>query len=346
MIRPRYRPRKPFFSLSDTRRRLLDGRLLVRSGCFWLCIIYVFTNVAFAHKPEANFWSERKAAVQETRLASLPASFQLPSPSSGLLSTPRIDPLSSLKGKGYLNSFPFPGRKGRNEEDITPFLELLSSSYGSIRNVSVPPGRHSEAKPENLVVIHIQDVHRNPEAQANIRKTLQELLDSGKVSLVALEGAFQPLDLSPARKFPYPGSIKAVSDYLLKEKKISGAMYAALNSRKDVPFVGVDQKDRYFANVEAYKKSAPLVREYKGLLSALEAALSEKKARVFNPELLEFDRKAEAYRKGTLKVGEYVRFLALDNSYSLKKDKEEFSSIQTFLEALDLESRLDFNQVE
>src|SRR5436305_2055424 len=54
-----------------------------------------------------------------------------------------------------------------------------------------------------LVVIHIQDVHRNPEAQQNIAQTIQAMINRGHVDLVALEGCSRTFDFTPFRNFKY-----------------------------------------------------------------------------------------------------------------------------------------------
>ena len=53
--------------------------------------------------------------------------------------------------------------------------------FGSIRGVSKLP----DLKKSPHLVIHIQDVHRNFEAQSNIGKIVQSLIDQGNVGLIA-----------------------------------------------------------------------------------------------------------------------------------------------------------------
>ena len=280
--------------------------------------IYVFTNVAFAHKPETNFWSERKRSVEKSQsleLASLPPGIALPSPTSGLLPESILTVPLRLKSPSFLQSLPL--------------------AYGSIRNVSTA---HQSISP---VVLHIQDVHMNQEAQENIGHTLQELINQKKVDLVALEGAFDPISLPGFGTFPHQDIVKAVADYLLRENSISGPIYTLLtSSSKKVPvFVGVDDRALYQANVEAYKESSGHLRDYKNQWRQLDQELTQEKASAFNPDLLAFDKEVEAYHRNLIKAGDYIKFLTGETGQSSP-------NIKVFLEALDLESRLNFSQVE
>ncbi len=67
---------------------------------------------------------------------------------------------------------------------LAPLVAALPQNYGSVRDISLPSGAAKG------VVVHIQDVHLNPEAQANIGRAVQALMEERRVDLVALEGAF------------------------------------------------------------------------------------------------------------------------------------------------------------
>src|SRR5207253_1211430 len=107
-----------------------------------------------------------------------------------------------------------------------------------------------------------------------------------------------------------PELIERAADYLLKEKKISGPLYAALTHLHDFPtLVGVDQEANYQANVEAYRASAGLTRAAKDRLADLESQLNERK-KAFNPALAAFDARVVAFRTGNLRFADYIRFLS------------------------------------
>ncbi len=179
----------------------------------------------------------------------------------------------------------------------------------------------------------------NAEAQANIGKAVQGLINDGHVDLIALEGAFAPIDLTPFRAFPQE-STRKVANYLFRENKISGPIYAAFTSPKPIPsIVGIDDPVHYNANVDAYRSSISKADEYKSQLNSLKNRLASEKKKLFNPLLYNFDLQVQGYRDGHLSLGSYVEFLSRQTS--------EFSpTIETFIEAFRLESSLNFAAVE
>ncbi len=211
----------------------------------------------------------------------------------------------------------------------------LPLAYANIKSSLFP----TKWKPSDGLVVYIQDVHMNQEAQENIGKSIQQLIDQGNADMVALEGAFEPIDLSRFRSFKDPDAVHQAADYMLRENKISGAIHAAFSSAKPIPsFVGVDDRKLYDGHVGAYKESAGKVETLKKDLAAQESRLEQDKDKTFNPNLLSFDHQVQAYRKGTLPVGEYVKAIAP----SLRGEE----MISVFLRALAMEKSLDFAQVE
>ena len=161
-------------------------------------------------------------------------------------------------------------------------------------------------------------------------------MNQGLVDLVALEGAFGPIDLKGFHAFPHQETVKKVADRFLKEGKFSGPLHAAItNSKNAAQLVGVDDQKHYENNVEAYRKSTGLVEGNKKALSALKNQFNKEKAAVFNQKLKVFDQTVMAYREGSLSLGNYVKHFLFNES-----------EIHLYLKALHLESNLNLKQVE
>ena len=90
---------------------------------------------------------------------------------------------------------------------------------GSIRRVALP----IDGKIDR-VVVYVQDIHQNLEAQMNIQKTVEALLKNDRIGLVGLEGAFTSLPLDAYRSYPNPPAVRSCKMIL-----------ASLASRSDVP---------------------------------------------------------------------------------------------------------------
>jgi len=208
--------------------------------------VLLFAQSSFASLGELSVWEERRVFLSQNRkkntpvgLASLPKNYQGGFPEIGALPS-----IQSIVNKSIKKWFP----KHSNAK-IESIIKSLSLKYGSIRDVNIPPKA-------DKFVIHIQDIHMNKEAQENIGGVVQELIDHNQVDIVALEGAFDVIDLSRFRESPYQTYIQKMATYLFKEKKISGPIHTAFMSENKIPpFIGVDDRTHYEANVEAYRQS-------------------------------------------------------------------------------------------
>ncbi len=313
-----------------------------------LLVIFVYSAIAPAYA-QASLWEERKTAVEKMKEAEKPSDVRATHASPlQLAQLPRIH-------SGILPSLP---ASLGEQPSILDSLPTAAASHIPITNLKLPlafanlKSAHFPAgwKPTDLTVLNIQDVHMNAEAQTNISKSLQALIDQGQVDLVALEGAFKDIDISGFRSFEDQKSVQMVADYFLKENKLSGAIHAALVAPSphrgegpalaggEVSFVGVDDQKLHSEHIQAYKDSVGKVDGLKKDLEQAETSLDQKKSQVYNPALLDFDCKVIAYQKGTLPLGDYVKELASKSVVT--------PSANTFLKALSMENALDFQKVE
>src|ERR1044071_1360472 len=132
----------------------------IKSLAACLSLILLANNVlAYAH--ETNFWKERKEAIQ---LASLLPAPEIGSPLGRHSGESRNLALKPAFEKNFKNWIP----ASAGMTGSLGFLAALPASLGSIRKINIPPHLKS-----NRVLLHIQDVHLNSEAQTNIGAVLQ-----------------------------------------------------------------------------------------------------------------------------------------------------------------------------
>lgn len=289
----------------------------------------VLAQDALAYTAESNYWAERKAqAVAQNQTSKNLVSAALP-PSRLPIHSQTFPGLSEPR-KPHFPAF--------LQNRLDPLLKNLPRALGTLRQVVVP--KDSPIGQAGPVIIHIQDVHMNLEAQENIGKTVESLMAQGRVDLLALEGTFGPLDMERFKNFERPAIIREVAGYLLRENKISGPVHAALTGGKSVPpVVGVDDPGHHNANVQAYRLSAPRAAEMKEKLSAISRQISMEKQENLHPALLSFHEGVESYHRGVLSLGEHVARLA-----SLGEKLPP--SLLSFQKALHIEATLDFTAVE
>jgi len=287
----------------------------------FLSVVFTLSNVVLSHALETNIWTERAENKQVARLP-----FPAGNSSAFLDRFPSISavPLSS-------HWMPIPGRR------VSRVMPTVPAQFGRFQKWLKPSSGALSAP----LIVHIQDVHKNIEAQKNIGGALAALMTDRRVSLLALEGAFGTIDLKRLAAFPRQDVVRAVADSFLSENKMSGAARAAyLTARAGQDVVGVDDPLHYEANVRAYKESAPLGPAVSKEIERRQTDLERRKAAVFNPPLKMFDARVQAYRRGETSLGVYVRDVLCD------ADLTGVRQAPLFLQALAAERELDMAVVE
>ena len=119
-------------------------------------------------------------------------------------------------------------------------------------------------------LFYLQDAHDSLEAQENIAKIIQFLIEHQGVKTVFEEG-YEGAVPSDA----YFGGIQdssvreKVSYYLLDKLRIGGAEYAHINRKKNFELIGADSIALHFENIRAFQQSALRKEETKRDLEAL-----------------------------------------------------------------------------
>ena len=215
-----------------------------------------------------------------------------------------------------------------------PLLQTIPQS--ATRIVDVYQGKESKIPP----LLIIQDVHMNTEAQTNIASLLIQLLLKDQIGLIGVEGAFGAYNFKDFWEYPNRERIKRVSKAFFDKKKIAAPSFVGLTHPSErVVFWGVDDPDHYRKNVDAYLKSRPYQKDLKELLKKRKRSLLERKKRLFSPVLFEFDQTRQKYHEKEIPFGVYVQTLA-------QRTPDLDLIVEQFIEALELESTLNFKQVE
>ncbi|OVE77451.1 hypothetical protein BVX98_02850 [bacterium F11] len=294
-----------------------------------LSLLFFATNCVFANVAESNFWKERKKAIKLTRL---------PSPHLGGSGSLFIDKFPQLKPPSSIKALPKRIQEGLPSK-IDPALKSLLTDipyqYGSIRKVNIPKN------PNGKIILQIQDVHMNHEAQTNIGNMVEELIKKDQLDLIALEGHHGDFKLKPFQHYSNKAVVKKVANFLIQSNKITGPIYVGLTSQYNTPpIIGVDDPLHYGANIEAYRKSSMHMDAYQKQGIETEKELEKEKNDVFNSNLKEFDKRVGEYRNGLLSLGRFVQLIAQSSSL------DEYPAAKIFVEAFTLESRMDFRKLE
>ncbi len=140
-----------------------------------------------------------------------------------------------------------------------PKTQTLAKKIPLAKDISIPEdlGRisksYTSATPNAPLIIHIQDLHTNYEAQKKLSKTIEHLARTYGVSLILVEGGSRSDSLTFLRTYaPKDIRIKVAEKYL-KEGKICGENYLDIVS-DDLPLdvFGIEKPELYDSNMSAF----------------------------------------------------------------------------------------------
>ncbi len=323
--------------------RLPKKSVVTRALAGGLAALYFLTNVAAVHAAENNFWKDRRRA----------ASLQWGEPDAGtpsrggalyarLPTAPSQGPdLSSLWEQPVHRVSQDLANAAPKNVARAPDARLLAvaqavAPFGQVRRVKTAT---STTAP---LILHIQDVHGNPEAQRNMSGMVLALAQK-QSPLVGLEGAAGAFDIDSFHTYPDLEIVKSVADYFLEKDLIGGPEHAGLVATKPLTLWGVEDPALYHAHVAAVKESLAGRSRADALLGALTAAIDELKKRHYSPALLDYDQNQSLYEQDRRGLGEYV-----DKLKGFQKDApgRNFPNIEKLLVAAHREKTMDFDAVE
>lgn len=309
-----------------------------------LAVVYFFTNVAGVHAAESNFWSDRR------RAASLQwGEPDAATPSRGgelyarLPTAPSQGPdLSSLWEQPVHRvsqdlAQPSTGQAAQPADARLLAVAQAVAPYGQVRRVKNAPVT------DGPLVLHIQDVHGNLEAQRNMSGMVLALAKKQN-PLVGLEGAAGAFDTNSFHAYPDQDIVKSVADFFLEKDLIGGPEHAGVVASKSITLWGVEDPALYLAHVDAVKASLAGRNAAETLTVGWAALMEELKQKHFSSELREYDHNQSLYEQDRRGLGEYVE--TLKKFQSAAKSAEALPNVEKLLVAARREKTMDFESVE
>jgi len=188
------------------------------------------------------------------------------------------------------------------QPDLNPYNITIPQEFGNIEEVF-------QGAPTSPLVVHIQNVHANYEAQVNIKAILNHLVEKYKFSLVQLEGAVSKLDptiLQPS--YLKEANLKLV-DFLLREGRITGADAFAVETDKPVELYGIEDLGLYMENLKTFKSVYKHQEEVKTYFDEIHRLIQNVGPKLFNPEALDFTRKTEEFAGDKIDILDYLMYM-------------------------------------
>lgn len=215
---------------------------------------------------------------------------------------------------------------------------IIPRDYGLVKS------RYT-AKDSKKLVIHIQDAHCNYEAQSNIIKILECLIENDGLGLISVEGADGFIDTSWFKAFPDADIRKEVAGYFMKKGEITGPEFLSITSDYSIKLFGAETRSYYVENLNAFTSSYPLKEDIEKYFNQIKTVLNKLKNHIYSDELEELDTKSQDYESKKLSFTDYVKYLeSLGQKH--KVNLRQYGNLFKLVSVLIYEKKINFNVVD
>jgi hypothetical protein len=239
------------------------------------------------------------------------------------------------------------------EAGLEPISQHVAESKDTPIPITVPEGTGhvvegytaGAAGGKARVIIHIQDIHTNYEAQKNLSRMLEAMIKNNNLRLIMVEGGWGNVNLSYLRAYADLQRRSEVAEEYLKQGKISGEEYLDIISDYDILIEGIEQESLYKANLDVFFEIEQFRQEAAIALEALKKIIDALKHKIYSAQLLEMEKTKQAYDNEKITLADYYLYLAL----AAKKehiDINAYPSLKAFMGIIEAEKNISFPAVE
>ncbi|GEM_PF-4608065 len=196
---------------------------------------------------------------------------------------------------------------------------FLSPKVGSLEK-SPPPERSVP-----FSFYHIQDAHASEEAQKNITKILESLLEQKKLDMLFIEGASGPLSPEALKPFQDDEKNRIFLGSLFQAGFVNGATQFFAN-HSGIRVYGIEEAGLYRKNLETYRAVMRNHGEIREFLDQVEASLIQDIKKVIDPQVFHFLKMWRSHQESQNDLSEYMKFLFDCSSKHLGIDWRDLST--------------------
>jgi len=217
--------------------------------------------------------------------------------------------------------------------------------------VNIPEGAghvtdgYTAGKKGARVVIHIQDIHTNYEAQKNLYRMLDALVKEKDLKLIMVEGGWGNVSLSYLRSYADEERREVVAEEYIKAGKITGEEYLDIVSDYDIMLEGLEDEELYMANLNTFFE----IEEFRGKgsreLEGIVDIVDRLKKKIYPAQLVELEKSGREYEQEKITLADYykhINFLAKKTSQKMPAA----GNFASFIKVTETEKEIDFPRVE
>ncbi|MFH1791690.1 MAG: methyltransferase [Candidatus Omnitrophota bacterium] len=194
-------------------------------------------------------------------------------------------------------------------------------------------------------VIHIQDAHCKFSCQKSIAGIIDYLHKTRGVSFAALEGGAGDYDLSVFTEIRDKEVRERTALYFVKEGRISGAEYFAVNNPYTFGIKGLEDAGLYVENLKTYRHGLQYGADFEEAVSILEASVENLKKHIYSGPLKEFDSRRTGYDEKEVNFSQYVAYLRAESA-RLGIDAARYPNVVRLARIIGGEKGIDFRAAD
>ena len=195
------------------------------------------------------------------------------------------------------------------------------------------------------VIIHVQDIHTNYEAQKNLSRIIETLINDKKLNLVMVEGGWGDVSLTYLRSYADKGRRLEVAEEYLKGGKISGEEYLNIVSDYDMDIEGLEDENLYKANLDAFFEIEKFRAKAIAELVNIKAAVEKLKEKLYPAQLQELEKTERDYKDEKISLADYYKHTQ-GIAEKTKIDLSAFPNFSSFMKVTESEKQINFPSVE
>lgn len=176
------------------------------------------------------------------------------------------------------------------------------------------------ASQDPKVILHIQNVHGNYQAQVQVKKMLDYFYKNYGFKIIFCEGAAEKLDPKYLELFPEKKDNLTLADELAKKGQLTGPELYMMDAPKDVQAIGIEQTDLYRGNYDAFKAVYKSKKGTDSFLKLLDSRLELLSSRFLTRDMRRILSEWQKFHEGHREFMPFVKHLADESQKFLNLD--------------------------
>ncbi len=156
-------------------------------------------------------------------------------------------------------------------------------------------------------VFFIQDAHTSLEAQINIARLINHLVQRYHFSTVFEEGYEGKVPSDTYFRIPSSSLKRKVSYFFLDHLRLGGAEFAHINRKYDFDLIGIDPLSDYLASVKQFEKASQTSKLVQKDLGRIESELEKLASRLFPKTFQSWWKEKKRFLSGKLSFDDFLK---------------------------------------